>query len=300
MRRLMPILLAVLAAVSGLPASGARAGALDYLEALKGKATPYLAPSDIDPRYTIALYVNASGKGPNRQRMWVLHRDGIGGAWRLAMWDKDYWKKAKLGDGEAPGYSWPVSTGRYYPGDRKSGPTPLGVYSLDERKRRHGRGWMSDGMIHVMFIDFHYSDGRRSGVAFHGTTAGRYRRLGSIDSHGCIRMHQRNALALLDRVTGKDGVLPETERWGEVPRFWAAEKGLRRMGYTRDGRPPELPVLPAPASTPDANSGSAPAGTAGPDGAAAAPAASVPAEAGSGHPTKTGFRAIAVIFDDPG
>jgi hypothetical protein len=259
----------------------ARADGVAYLEGLKGKPPSYLAPSDIDPRYTIALYVNASGKGPNRQRMWVLHRDTIGGAWRLAMWDKAYWQKAKLADTETPGYSWPVSTGRAYPGDRKSGPTPTGVFSLDERKPRYGRGWMQDGMIHVMHIDYHYSDGRMSGVAFHGTTPGRYGRLGRIDSHGCIRMHQRNALALLDRVTGKDGALAEDLRWGEVPRFWAAEKGNRRTGYTRDGsKPAPLPPRTAPSAT------------------------QTPAQAATEVPpsdeamTKNGFRTIAIIFED--
>lgn len=262
-------------------------GGLPYLEGLKGKAQPFLAPSDIDPRYTVALYVNTAGKGPNRQRMWVLHRDAVGGPWRLAMWDKDYWKKAKLGDGEVPGYSWPVSTGRHYPGDRRSGPTPTGIFALDERKRRYGWGWLQDGMIHVLHIDYHYSDGRMSGVAFHGTTPGRYRRLGSIDSHGCIRMHQKNALALLNRVTGRDGILAEELRWGEVPRFWQSEKGNRRSGYRRDGQP-VLP-LPEPETIPASGAETLPAGPA----ASSPPASNVPL-------TKMGFRAIAVMFHEPG
>ena len=231
MRRFLFAMGGLLAALVLSAAAPARAAdALGYLEGLKGKPQPLHAPSEIDPRYTTALYVNTSGSGPNKQRMWVLNRDSIGGPWRLALWDKDYWKKAKLGDGEIPTFSWLVSTGRSYPGDHKSGPTPNGVFALDERKRRYGWGWLQDGMVHVMHIDFHYPDGRVTGVAFHGTTAGRYRRLGNIDSHGCIRMHQKNALALLNRVTGKDGTLAEDLRWGEVPRFWAAEKGTRRIG----------------------------------------------------------------------
>ena len=295
MRRVLMVLGTLLAAASLASVPARAADALSYLEGLKGKPTPFRAPSEIDPRYTTALYVNTAGSGPTKQRMWVLHRDGIGGPWRLAMWDKDYWKKAKLGDGEIPEFSWPVSTGRSYPGDHHSGPTPTGIFALDERKNRHGRGEMQTGMIHVMHIDFHYPDGRMTGVAFHGTTPGRYRRLGSIDSHGCIRMHQKNALALLDRVTGKDGVLTEDVRWGEVPRFWAAEKGTRRSGYTRDGS-----VLRPPLAAAD---------TPGPAGAAiapaAAPAAAAPDTASTVAPastagilTKTGFRAIAVIFED--
>jgi hypothetical protein len=231
-----------------LAATAARAeGALSYLEGLKGSDERYKAPSELDPRYTIALYVNAATKGAHRQRMWVLQRDAIGGEWRLALWDKALWRKADLGDGAVPSYSWPVSTGRYYRGNKFSGPTPTGVFALDERKWRYGRGYTAPGMIHSMYIDFHYASGRRSGVAFHGTTTRRYRRLGRADSHGCIRMKKKNALALLNRITGRDEVLPEEMRWGEVPRFWTFERGHKRWGYTRDGtpHPSKVPVAPA-------------------------------------------------------
>ena len=206
--------------------STARAGdsrALNYLEGLKGKTDRYMAPSEIDPRYTIALYANAVTNGANRQRMWVLERDGIGGPWRLSLWDKHFWKKKSkqkkygLKEGETPPFSWLISTGRYYPGNRFAGPTPSGVYSLDERRGRSHRGWHARGMIHTLFIDYHYSSGRRSGIAFHGTTRWMYRRLGRADSHGCIRMNQHNALALLKRVRGSDGVLTKEMRYGEVP-----------------------------------------------------------------------------------
>jgi hypothetical protein len=231
-----------------LAATAARAeGALSYLEGLKGSDERYKAPSELDPRYTIALYVNAATKGAHRQRMWVLQRDAIGGEWRLALWDKALWRKADLGDGAVPSYSWPVSTGRYYRGNKFSGPTPTGVFALDERKWRYGRGYTAPGMIHSMYIDFHYASGRRSGVAFHGTTTRRYRRLGRADSHGCIRMKKKNALALLNRITGRDEVLPEEMRWGEVPRIWTFERGHKRWGYTRDGtpHPSKVPVAPA-------------------------------------------------------
>ena len=96
----------------GLAPQAARGDpALTYLESLKGSSERYKAPSELDGRYTVALYVNAAGSGPWRQRMWVLHRDAIGGSWRLAMWDEEHWRKAKLPAGEAPSYSWPVSTG---------------------------------------------------------------------------------------------------------------------------------------------------------------------------------------------
>ncbi len=272
-------LMAALALVYATQAARADA-ALDYLESLKGTVERYKAPSELDARFTVALYVNASTKGPWRQRMWVLHRGDIGGQWRLAMWDEKHWQKAKLTQGETPSYSWPVSTGRYYPGDRFSGPTPTGVFALDERKWRYGRGTTAPGMIHTMFVDLHYTDGRGSGVAFHGTLPGRYRYLGTADSHGCIRMKQANAAALYDRITGRDKFIPEELRWGEVPRFWQSEQGQKRFGYTRDGA-----VHPAEAP---------PVADLGITQVAAHPVA----DALQPVLVKTGFRAIAVIFQD--
>lgn len=274
-----------------LAVAGARAdGAIAYLESLKGSSERYKAPSELDPRYTIALYVNAATRGPQRQRMWVLQRDKVGGEWRLAMWDERHWQKAALGDDEAPSYSWPVSTGRYYPGDKFSGPTPTGVYALDERKWRHSRGWSAPGMVHAMYIDLHYSSGRRSGVAFHGTTRGRYRKLGRADSHGCIRMRQENALALLNRITGRDEALSEDMRWGEVPRYWKTERGGKRWSYNRDGTPHPMTYADAgPTSVTDS---------------ALPPAVAAPSMTDARKPalpdvlTKEGFRAIAVIFNN--
>lgn len=288
--RLQATLITLLIALAGIAAAQAEPGrpaaprlvadpALAYLEGLKGTSEAYKAPSELDPRYTIALYVNAATAGPWRQRMWVLQRDAVGGPWRLGMWDEKHWQKQKLAPGDTPTFSWLVSTGRYYPGDRFSGPTPPGVFALDERRWRYGRGYTAPGMIHTLFIDLHYTDGRGSGVAFHGTLPGRYRRLGSADSHGCIRMTQANAAALFDRVTGRDKVVPDPLRWGEVPRFWKAERGQRRFGYTRDGttHPAEVEVAEL-APTEVAATGLGP----GP------------------YPDvlmKTGFRAVTVIFD---
>ena len=276
----------LLALVTALISPAASAGeAIAYLESLKGKSAPYIAPSDIDPRFTMALYVNVATKGANKQRMWMLERESLGSGWRLSMWDEAHWKKAKLAAGEAPPYSWPVSSGRGYPGDKKSGPTPPGVYGIDERKGRYGYGWMQDGMINVLHIDYHYAGGRMSGVAFHGTTAGRYRRLGTNDSHGCIRMHQKNALRVLDRLTGRDKALAEDMRWGEIPRFWRAEKGRTRMGYVRDGS--YLSELP-----------DAVAEMAHPSEVAFVSEAEAAAPAPGDILVKTGFRALAVIFMD--
>lgn len=66
-------------------------------------------------------------------------------------------------------------------------------------------------------------------------------------------MHQKNALALLDRVTGKDGALADDIGWGDVPRFWSVESDMRRAGDTRDGSAPALP--PANTSMSDVAAG---------------------------------------------
>lgn len=271
------------------PEAAAQSAALTYLEGLDGKPKYYVAPSKLDGRFNLALYVNAKGRGPNAQRMWVLQRDPVDGKMKLAMWDKKWWaskrvqRKYNLKPGEEPPFSWLVSTGYRWPGNRKSGPTALGVFAMDERKGRTQRGWHTHGMIHVMYIDYHYKSGRRSGVAFHGTNRSQYRKLGRIASHGCIRMRQTNALSLLKRMKGWDKVLTEAQRWGEVPRFWRRQKYANRYGYVRDGS-----LLREPLQVADAASSLPPEGI----------KISTDAAPPSDVLTKTGYRAVAVIFRD--
>ncbi|MEM7441434.1 MAG: L,D-transpeptidase [Pseudomonadota bacterium] len=236
---------------------------ISYLEGLVepgalNKKVQYIPPSQIDASYSHVIYVNTSTSGGGGQKMWVLERDLPGdtktaaleldddvlasskapGPWRLALHDPDFWAKQDLAEGEMPAYSWPVSTGRHYKGDRRSGPTPLGIFNMDERQSRRRRGWGSPGMYNSLYIDLHYTSGRISGVAMHGTTKSRYRLLGRPDSHGCIRMTQTNA----DRVwammhpDGKTGT--SSPLWGEVPRYFTStpkESRQARRGYVRDG-----------------------------------------------------------------
>ena len=235
---------------------------LDYLENLTPrKGSAYIKPSEIHSSYKMAIYINAATRGDGRQKMWVLERDTSGEPstnhagltangtviddqprypWQLAMWDEKFWKKKGWTEAEAiPPYSWPVSTGRKYPGDARSGPTPLGIFNIDDRKYRHKKGWYAAGMIHAMFIDLHYKSGRRSGVAMHGTTTGKYRLLGRADSHGCIRMHQSNALALYNRVHSdtKKNLTDANPLWGSMPRYFEKHSNdhTRRWSYVRDG-----------------------------------------------------------------
>lgn len=214
---------------------------ISYLESLgqPGALNPkvaYIPPSRIDPLYSHVVYVNAAASGPAAQRMWVLERSGAD--WQVALWDQDYW--AEKGVTERPPYSWPVSTGRKYRGEKRSGPTPLGIFNADDRSHRHRKGWGSPGMYNSIYIDLHYSGGRASGVAIHGTTRNQYRKLGRIDSHGCVRMHQSNADQLWNvfHAGGKRAAGENSPIWSEVPRYFKStpkRDSSTRWNYVRDG-----------------------------------------------------------------
>jgi len=221
-------LMAGAAGATALPDAG-----LGYLETLVVRSgTPFVPPSALHPAYSHAVYVNASQSGPAMQRMWVLARD-TAGRWGLAAHDAAHWQTRP---GISPDYSWPVSTGRKYPGDARSGPTPLGVFNIDDRRYRPG--WGAPGMFNALYIDLHYSGGRASGVAIHGTTQAQYRKLGRVDSHGCVRMHQANADRVWQIVHPGGRRRAESPLWGEIPRYFTSDPGSDksvRRGYVRDG-----------------------------------------------------------------
>lgn len=205
---------------------------ITYLEGLKpGAVAPYVPPSGLHPAYAYAVYVNAALSGPAAQKMWVIERKDEG--WHLAIHDPEYWE----GKGE-PAYSGPVSTGRAYPGDNRSGPTPPGVFNIDERAGRHRPGWGAAGMYNTLYIDLHYSSGRVSGVALHGTPTHNLDKLGTADSHGCVRMRQAMADKLWAIIHPDGAHGPESPLWGSVPRFFRTEVRQdmsARGGYVRDG-----------------------------------------------------------------
>ncbi|MFE3836573.1 L,D-transpeptidase family protein [Pseudogemmobacter sonorensis] len=204
---------------------------LEYLETLGPvEGRPFVAPSLLHPSYRAAVYVNCALSGPGAQKMWVLERGAQG--WALAHHDEDYWQ----GRDDSPAYSWPVSTGRKYPGDSRSGPTPVGVFNIDDR--RHRPGWGSPGMYNSLYIDLHYSGGRASGVAIHGTTRNQYGKLGRVDSHGCVRMRQANADKVWAMIHPGGARAGDSPLWGEIPRYFTSRvtKDMSpRSGYVRDG-----------------------------------------------------------------
>jgi lipoprotein-anchoring transpeptidase ErfK/SrfK len=208
---------------------------VSYLEQLGkpgvlSKNVSYLPPSKIDPAYSHAVYVNVARSGPRAQKMWVIKRAGK--SWRLAKWDKSYWSKS----GKKPQYSWPISSGKKYPGDSRSGPTPVGIFNPDDRNPRHRKGWGSPGMYNSIYLDLHYSSGRASGIAMHGTTNRMYSRLGTIDSHGCIRMKKANSQIVWDMFHPDGAMREKSPLWGNVPRFFKSDPAAStRRGYVRDG-----------------------------------------------------------------
>lgn len=210
---------------------------LGYLEALaaEGALAPgmaYLPPSALHPAYSHAFYVNASHSGPGMQKLWAIARDGSG--WRLALHDAAYWEAR----GEAPQWSWPVSTGVQRAGNPPYILTPPGIYNVDERRARQYMGWGSPGMYAPVYIDYHYASGRISSVALHGTDRINYRHLGERASHGCVRMTQENASQIRDLLHPGRAVGADSPLWGEVPRYFRStprDSLAARTGYVRDG-----------------------------------------------------------------
>lgn len=84
-------------------------------------------------------------------------------------------------------HQWPVSTGRGRFG------TPNGVFRPQRLERRwYSRRYYNSPMPYAVF--FH------KGYAIHGTTE--LSRLGGPASHGCVRLHPRNAATLFSLVQG--------------------------------------------------------------------------------------------------
>lgn len=86
-----------------------------------------------------------------------------------------------------PSLEFDVSTGR------KGYTTPTGRYGVERMYRKyHSKKY--DGAPMPYSIFFH------QGFAIHGTTD--LKRLGTIASHGCVRLHPDNAKALFELVKG--------------------------------------------------------------------------------------------------
>ncbi|SLN18454.1 L,D-transpeptidase [Roseisalinus antarcticus] len=210
---------------------------IDYLEGLAEpgalhESQAFIAPSALHEAYSHAIYVNTSFYGDSRQKLWLLERQGA--SWDLGLRDDAYWQRRDV----QGGYSFPVSSGALHAGNSRAGPTPSGIFNIDERSGRYRSGWGSPGMYKAMYIDLHYNSGRMSGVAMHGTTSGRYSALGRPASHGCVRVTQSNMDAVHALFHPGGARREDSPLWGEVPRYFTSEVSNEmsvRRGYTRDG-----------------------------------------------------------------
>ncbi len=135
----------------------------------------------------------------------------------------------------APRYRWLISTGRRGYG------TPAGSYRPQRLERRwFSRKYDMAPMPHAIF--FH------RGYAIHGTTE--VARLGTVASHGCVRLHPANAatlFALVERQGAKDTRIVVSE---------AALSSPQPLARRPDLKPPladEKPVLRAVPPAPRVN-----------------------------------------------
>ena len=92
-------------------------------------------------------------------------------------------------------YKWPVSTGRSGYG------TPTGTWRIHRmHKKYYSRKYNNAPMPYAMFY--------HRGFAVHGTTS--ISRLGRRASHGCVRLHPKNAARLFSLVKGSGGTVRVT------------------------------------------------------------------------------------------
>lgn len=92
----------------------------------------------------------------------------------------------------------PVSTGA---GGKAPDPqayvdTPTGIYRINVQKSIDKR--FQKGMWHSMYFDLVYPWGKASGLAIHGTSKNAYSKLGTQQSHGCVRITQAQANSMYE------------------------------------------------------------------------------------------------------
>lgn len=112
-----------------------------------------------------------------------------------------------------PTHSWAVSTAR------RGYRTPAGVYRVQRMARMwHSRKYNMSPMPHSLFF--------RGGYAIHGT--GAIGNLGRPASHGCVRLHPRNASALYALVQRHGGARIVVSNGGG-PAYASLKSGRKTM-----------------------------------------------------------------------
>ncbi len=98
----------------------------------------------------------------------------------------------------------PVSSGAgHFPADSSSYvDTPTGIYRINHPKSDSRR--YSNGMWHSLYFDLIYPSGRSSGLAVHGTSTSAYSKLGTQQSHGCIRIKKEQSHLIYENLINDD------------------------------------------------------------------------------------------------
>lgn len=124
--------------------------------------------------------------------------------------------------------------------------TPTGIYRISHSKSRAKR--YSTGMWHSLYFDLIYPWGKESGLAIHGTSKSAYSKLGTQQSHGCVRITQAQANQLYETLLSPEytKMLPDMDRTarlkseliknGEV-QTREGQKALIIIFYGYDGQP---------------------------------------------------------------
>ncbi len=164
-----------------------------YPQPLAPLAQPLASPSTpSQPRQIAPIPEFASGKGALQgyKEAAQIAKAQMGNGHVLALVDLSEQRMTVSVNGK-PWYDWPVSTGR------KGYRTPTGTWGVQRMHREYqSRSYDNAPMPHSIFYDGPY--------AIHGTNA--VSRLGRTASHGCVRLHPKNAAMLftLAEVFGKD------------------------------------------------------------------------------------------------
>ncbi len=166
-------------------------------------ATPSPAPTPLAPSQPRSLgpipeFTSGKGALQGYKQAAQLAKAQMGSGHIVAQIDLSEQRMIVSVNGK-PWYDWPVSTGR------KGYRTPTGTWGI-QRMHRHYKSRKYDNapMPHAMFFNGPY--------AIHGTNA--VRRLGRTASHGCVRLHPKNAAMLftLAEVFGKDWMTVKVQR----------------------------------------------------------------------------------------
>ena len=137
----------------------------------------------------------------------------------------------------------PVSTGA---GGRQPDPQPYvdtfsGMFRVNEQKSLDRP--FQKGMYNSLYVDIRYPWGKASGIAIHGTPWANDKKLGTQQSHGCVRISRNFSPALYDFVLSSDLYVDDLKTFDNTERLGplledtrAGQKVLMIFFYGHEGQ----------------------------------------------------------------